>query len=288
MTELAASGKSDSIEKRLVIGCGYLGQRVASAWQQQGCTVLATTRRRLAELRQLGLIPILADVTRSELVPALPSAQTVLIAVGIDRSSGATARDIYLAGLENILRRLPPDNRLIYVSSTGVYGPAGDGEVDETVPPSPQEETGTVLVEAERLLQSERPDAIVLRFAGIYGPGRLLREKAVLSGEPLATNPDAWLNLIHVEDGVSAILAAEARGRVGENYNITDGHPVRRGDFYRRLAELLHAPPPRFVPTGALERERVSRRISNRKMRQELQVPLRYPDYEAGLLACLY
>lgn len=286
MTELAASGKSDSIEKRLVIGCGYLGQRAATAWQQQGCTVFATTRRRLAEFRHLGLIPILADVTRSELVPALPSAQTVLIAVGIDRSSGATARDVYLTGLGNILRRLPTNNRLIYVSSTGVYRPAGDDEVDETVPPSPQDETGSALVEAERLLRSERPDAIVLRFAGIYGPGRLLRERAVMAGEPLPTNPDAWLNLIHVEDGVRAILAAECRGRPGEIYNIADGHPVRRGDFYRRLAEMLHAPPPTFLPPEAAERG--SRRISNRKMQQELQVPLRYADYEAGLTSCLY
>lgn len=286
MTKLAASDKSDSIVKRLVIGCGYLGNRVATAWCQQGGSVFATTRRRLQKLRELGLIPILTDVTRSDLVPTLPAAQTVLIAVGFDRSSGVTARDVYLTGLENVLRKLPVDNRLIYISSTGVYGPSDHGEVDEDVSPAAQDETGAALVEAERLLRSQRPDAIILRFAGIYGPGRLLREKAVLAGEPLPTDPDSWLNLIHVEDGVRAILAAESLGRLGEIYNIADGNPVRRGDFYRRLAELLHAPPPRFVPTHGSDRG--SRRISNRKMKEQLQVCLHYPDFETGLTSCLY
>ena len=286
MTKLAGSGKSDSPGNRLVVGCGYLGQRVALAWRTQGSLVFATTRRRLVELRQQDLVPLLADITRSDLVPGLPSAQTVLISVGIDRSSGASAHDVYVTGLTNILRRLPSDNRVIYISSTGVYGPSETEVVDESTPPRPEDETENALVQAESLLRQQRPDAMILRFAGIYGPGRLLREKAVLAGEPLPTNPEAWLNLIHVEDGVRAVLAAEQRGQPGQVYNIADGVPVRRGEFYRRLAELLHAPPPRFV-TPTLP-ERGSRRIESRKMRHELQVDLRFPNYESGLTACLY
>jgi nucleoside-diphosphate-sugar epimerase len=285
MANQARSGKSEFLTNRLVIGCGYLGHRVAQAWRAQGYTTLATTRGRFQELRELGLIPIFADVTCRDLVPGLPAASTTLIAVGIDRTTQTSPRDVYLRGLENILSRLPAVGRVIYISSTGVYGPS-TSDIDEATPVAPEDETGQAIVEAEQLLLATRPEAIILRFAGIYGPGRLPREKAVLTGQPLPTDPNGWLNLIHVADGVAAVLAAEQKGCGGAIYNISDGQPVRRGDFYRSLAELLHAPPPTFVTPAAGERG--SRRVSNRKMREELQIELSYPSYQQGLAACLY
>ena len=107
---------------------------------------------------------------------------------------------------------------------------------------------GRVVLEAERLLRERRPDAVVLRFAGIYGPGRLIREKDVRAGEALSGDPEQWLNLIHVEDGAAAVAAALERGRPGAVYNVCDDQPVRRRDFYTRMAELLGAPPPWFPP----------------------------------------
>ncbi len=86
---------------------------------------------------------------------------------------------------------------------------------------------------------AKRPDAIILRFAGLYGPDRLLRKQPILKGEPLVGDADKWLNLVHVADGASAVLHAEAHAKPGETYNVSDGTPVARRDFYTRLAELL-------------------------------------------------
>jgi nucleoside-diphosphate-sugar epimerase len=193
-------------------------------------------------------------------------------------------RQVYVNGLANVLKMLPRSNRLIYVSSASVYGQTDGGEVDETAPAEPLDESGRIVLEAENLLRRERADAMILRFAGIYGPGRLLRRQAALEArEPIAANPNAWLNLIHVDDGAAAILAAEQRGIAGEIYNVSDGHPVRRGDFYRELARLLSAPPPTFAPA----QDQANRRIVSRRVREELGVMMRYPSFVAGLAASI-
>jgi nucleoside-diphosphate-sugar epimerase len=200
-------------------------------------------------------------------------------------------RDVYLRGLENVLRRLPPAGRLVYVSSTGVYGQTQGEEVDETAATEPVEESGRVVLEAERVLRERLPGAVLLRFAGIYGPGRLLRRQAIEAGEPLVGDPEKWLNLIHVEDGATAVLASEARAAPGTVYNVCDDCPVRRRDFYAEMTRLLRAPPPRFVsPAEGVPlppHERSNRRIINRRLRQELRSTLHYPSYREGLVASI-
>jgi nucleoside-diphosphate-sugar epimerase len=171
----------------------------------------------------------------------------------------------------------------VYVSSTGVYGQTDGQCVDETSDTLPLEESGKVVLEAEQLLRSKRPDAIVLRFAGIYGPDRLLRKQPILKGEPLVGDAGKWLNLIHVEDGAAAVLAAEECGVPGETYLVCDDEPVTRRDFYSHLAELLGAPPARFEPP-AVPAVEPNRRASNRKARSLGWVP-RFPNYREGLAA---
>jgi nucleoside-diphosphate-sugar epimerase len=283
MTNQARRDNPDPAACRLIIGCGYLGQRVAAQWLERGLRVFATTRGRADELRGLGLVPIVADVLKQDSIPPLPQVTTMIQCVGYDRAARDSLKDIYVVGLANVLSRLPPEGRLIYVSSTGVYGAASGGEVDEDTPPAPGDALGEVILQAETLLRAERPDAIVLRFAGIYGPGRLPREDLIKRGKPLATDPDAWLNLIHVDDGAAAVLAAEDNGEPGATYNVADGRPVTRRDFFTRMAEILGAPPPHFEPQSH-ESERGNRRVSNRKLTEQLSVTLRYPSYEEGLV----
>lgn len=269
------------MKRTLIIGCGYLGSRVAALLLQTGDAVAATTRRpeRADELRQAGCEPVLFDVLRPS---PLPAVDAVVYAVGLDRSAGASMRDVYVGGLTNALAALPGTPRLVYVSSTGVYGQKGGEEVDERADTLPTEESGRVVLDAEGVLRRQRPDAIVLRFAGIYGPGRLIRAAALRAGDPIAADPDGWLNLIHVEDGARAVQVALDRGVPGETYNVSDGRPVTRRDFFTRLADRLGAPPPRFV---AGPPDVSHRRIGNRRMREELGVELRYPSYEQGLEA---
>ena len=207
-------------------------------------------------------------------------ADTVLYAIGLDRLAGKTMREVYLGGLTNALSVLPPPRRFIYVSSTSVYGQSNGEWVDDDAPTEPAEENGRVVLECEQLLRQRLPDAIILRFAGVYGPGRLIKKAAVEKGESLATDPDKMINLIHVEDGARIVVAAAQQGRPGTTYNVADNQPVMRREFYTELAALLGAAPPRFEPRV---RERTNRRISNRRMRIELGMELQFPDFRAGL-----
>jgi nucleoside-diphosphate-sugar epimerase len=271
----------------LILGCGYLGARVASIWRRQSRHVFAATRN--AAHLPPDVEPILCDVLQPASLRTLPQVETVLYAIGFDRASGAAMRAVYVDGLTNALAHLPAPKRFIYVSSSSVYGQTDGGWVDESSATEPQEVSGQVVLEAEAVLRAKLPGAVILRFAGIYGPGRLLRRHRIDHGEPIVGDADKWLSLIHVEDGARVVIAAEQRGRAGRVYNVCDDHPVRRRYFYATLARVLGAPEPRFVPPPADQptppHEKAHRRINNRRMKEELQAELRYPDYEQGLRA---
>jgi nucleoside-diphosphate-sugar epimerase len=198
--------------------------------------------------------------------------------------------EVYVQGLENVLDFLPQPDRFLYVSSTGVYGQTKGEEVDEDSPTGPLEESGRVVLAAEALLRRRFSHAVLLRFAGIYGPDRLLRISALRNGETVVGDPDRWLNLIHVEDGARGVLAAEEWAKPGGIYIVSDDCPVRRRDFYVLLARLVGAPEPRFIPprsdVSPPHRELNNRRVRNRRLRVELHTVLQYPSYVEGLPAC--
>lgn len=269
----------------LIVGYGYLGRRVAARWVAAGKRVAAVTRRNAAELRALGVEPVTADVTDPASLAALPRAAVVLYAVGMDRSAGHSMRDVYVGGLGNVLAALSGGGRLVYVSSTSVYGQSDGSEVDETSPAEPTEEAGRVVLDAERLLRERRPDAIVLRMAGLYGPDRLLRKQAILKGEPLVGDADKWLNLVHIEDAADAVVAAAERVAAGATFTITDGTPTLRRAFYTLLTELMNAPPAAFQERP--EPGTPNRRVLNRRARAELDWAPRFPSFREGLPAAV-
>ena len=124
----------------LVVGCGYLGLRVARRWQDAGQRVVAITRsaERAEELHHQGIEPLVADVTRTETLGNLPVAKTVLYCVGYDRHAKDSRWDIQVEGLRNVLDALSmATGRILYVSSTGVYGNAGGDWVNEESPCRP-------------------------------------------------------------------------------------------------------------------------------------------------------
>jgi nucleoside-diphosphate-sugar epimerase len=157
--------------------------------------------------------------------------------------------------------------------------------VDEGSPMDPVEQSGMVVRDAERLLLEKRPDAIILRFAGMYGPNRLLRKQAILAGEPLVGDAERWLNLIQIDDGAEAVLQAELRAKPGDTYNIADNAPPKRRQFYTRLAELLAAPVAQFEQRA--EAGQANRRVSNAKAQSQLNWLPRYPSYQTGLVAAV-
>jgi nucleoside-diphosphate-sugar epimerase len=279
---------------KLIFGCGYLGIQVARRWRDAGDRVFAVTRssERGRQFRAEGLFPIVADVTQPETLSELPQASSVLFAVGFDRTTGASVREVYVAGLRSALAAVSPSTRrFLYVSSTGVFGQTDGTWVDEDSPCEPTRPTGRACLDAESLLQEHElgPRSIILRLAGIYGPGRVPRRAQLMRGEPLVVAENGRLNLIHVDDAATVILAAEAQASVPNLYLVSDGYPVLRRQYCQHVARLVQAPNVRFQepPPNSPKAQRgaTDKRVSNTKMMRELTVKLRYPSYREGLAA---
>lgn len=284
---------------KLVIGCGYLGRRVAARWIEAGQEVFALTRSEAnaRQLHQLGIRPIIGDVCEPETLRSLPAVDSVLFAVGFDRSSGRSQHSVYVDGLSNVLNQIGSRcERFIYVSSSSVYGQSEGEWVDETSPCEPAQPGGQCCLAAESRLLSfahdrqasatSAPIACVLRLSGIYGPDRLLsRITSLRSREPLSGRGDAWLNLIHVDDAATAVLAAEQRGQPNQTYLISDDRPILRSEYYHLLARRTNSPEPVFSEDLPAKRGSggLNKRCSNRKARTELGLVLAYPSINEGL-----
>lgn len=281
---------------RLVFGCGYLGRRVAMRWLAAGDRVVAVTRseQTARQFTELGLEPLVADVTKPETLRALPAAETLLYAVGYDRSGGPSIGEVYADGLANVLAAAPPAvGRVIYISTTGVYGDAGGDWIDEATPPAPSRDGGQASLAAEEILRTSpyASRSMSLRLAGIYGPDRLPYLAQLKAAEPIAAPSAGWLNLIHVDDAATTVLTAADHPAPPPVVCVSDGQPPLRLDYYTEMARLLNAPPPTFIDPPAdsprAARAAASKRVRSALLTIELGVSLRYPTYREGLAAIL-
>ena len=275
----------------LIIGCGYLGFRVAERWQQSGHSVNALTRspERAAWFSQQGMTGIVGDVTQPDTLNALPEADIVLVAVGMDRSAYSDIEMVYVDGLKNVLANLRSRPRhLVYVSSTGVYGDFDGAWVDETSTAQPLRPGGVACLKAEQLIRESdlASQSTVLRFAGIYGPDRVSTRQRIESGDWKKLSSAGFLNLVHVDDGAKIIDRIVQADPSGETYLVSDGNPVLRRDYYSYIAERLGAEQIPWAETAVdtkVGRSGSSKRISNKKLVEQFQVEFDYPDYRAGL-----
>lgn len=298
---------------RLVFGCGYLGSRVARLWADQGDSVTVVTRstERAQKFAELGWKPVVADISAEPAMHAalagLAPPDSVLFAVGYDRASGRSIHDVYVEGLCHVLRALEDYTHSIrsflYISSTGVYGQVAGEWVDEASDCRPTREGGVACLAAERLLQGSHfgDRSLILRCAGLYGPGRLPYLRQLAAGEPLAVPAEGFLNLIHIDDAARIAVLADQQLPPPELLNVSDGQPVPRRDYYATLAQLLDAPPPKFQtvesprPTelsvtaessGAdrrAARASADKRVDNARLQRRLSPSLLYPNHVAGL-----
>lgn len=282
----------------LIVGCGDLGQRLARRLLAQGRGVRALVRSAAS-------------------AQALARQSIQATAVDLDREdSAADADEIYWfapppaqGATDPRLRRwldglAPRARRIVYVSTSGVYGDCAGRWIAEDEPLKPQTDRGRRRLDAERTLLecSARihSEPVILRVPGIYGPGRLPVER-LKQGLPVVEDGGVdserrWTNRIHVDDLAEAALAAMARGRAGAAYHVADGHPTTMSDYFTRCARLLGLPePPRIALSEARARlgpalmsfVDESRRLLNLRMREELGVVLRYPDLASGLPDCV-
>ena len=273
-------------KRRLVAGCGALGMRVARRWIAAGDQVWGTTRSRQELLIEAGIVPIVVDLG-SDRLPALPEVDTVFWAVGFDRRSETTPHDLHVGGLARLLDAVPSAVRVLLSSSTGVWGD-GDGElVDEQTPVCPSRPSAAALVEAETMLRRHpKGPGVALRFAGLYGPERLPRLDDLRAGLEITADPASWLNLIHLDDAASVVCWACDAAAPAPLYVVSDGRPLRRGDWYTRLAEMTTSPSPRFVATAAAARGG-NKRADPSLLLSQLTPPLAYPDALAAVEAIM-
>jgi len=269
----------------LIVGCGYLGSRVAERWLAGGSRVFAMTRSatRATELAKSGIEPIVADVTKPETIRDLPAVATMFWAVGFDRAAGATYRDVHVDGLARVVGALAGAPRIILSSSTGVWGNDDGAVVDESTPATPTREAGSVLLEAEATLVALAPGrGTALRFAGLYGPGRLPRLEDLKAGRPIAADPDSWRNLIHVDDAARIVCAVAAAPAPRPLYVVSDGVPVRRRDWYAHLATRSGSPPPNWDVSAPRTRG-ADKRVDPSLLFRDIPIALAYPDSFQGI-----
>ncbi len=283
--------------KTLILGCGYLGLFVGRMLRERGETVFGTVRSTSSAQRllDLGIEPILADVLDPQSFSKWPPVDRMLYCVGFDRASGIPMRTVYVDGLKNVLNHLPETcQRLVYAGSTSVYGQTDGDWMTEDSPTEPISEAGRIGLDAEQLFRSHAREhglhAIIVRFVGLYGPGRILRRAALERAEAIQADPTKYLNLIHIEDAARVAVAALDRGQADQIYLASDDRPIQRGEYYQLAAELVGAPAPRFEPLpvrSEATRAEANRKIKNQRMKVDLGVSLKYPDIQTGLPAAL-
>jgi nucleoside-diphosphate-sugar epimerase len=282
-----------------VIGCGDVGSRVARACLAQGEQVIGWVRTEASVKRLEGLgIPALRadlDDSRDELVTL--KGQRVFYFAPPPPSG---REDTRVARLLKYCRETGSPRRVVYLSTTGVYGDCRGQWVDESRPPAPQVDRAHRRLHAERCWrhwsETTGGELVILRVAGIYGPGKL-PVKRLQSAQPMVGEAESPItNHIHSLDLVRICQAAMQRGGNGEVYNVSDGHPGSMTGYFNQVADFLGlARPPvisraeaeqRLSP-GMLSYLGESRRLSNRKLLEDLQIELLYPTLAEGLPACL-
>lgn len=288
-SNIGYSSVDKKVMKILIIGCGYVGLRAAERWTAIGHQVTALTRSpsRAAQFGNDGFQAIVGDVLDSESLKALPAADICLYAVGYDRSTSADKKQVYVDGLKNVLteiqNRVP---RLVYVSSSSVYGQEGGEVVNELSPCHPNTDGGRICLTAESVVREFYPSVnsgTILRLSGIYGPDRLIgRRQQLESRTPISGNPQGWLNLIHVEDILLALDQLVSEIASSDLYLLSDGNPLRRIEFYSQLANQLQLPAP--VMLDAQDRP-LGKRCDPSRILDELRLKLLYPTAATGLAA---
>jgi nucleoside-diphosphate-sugar epimerase len=282
-----------------IIGDGYTGRRLAERFVSSGaCASVRSYSRRLREnsATEMGAG---AESLRLDLDAEVKPFDVTGHLVYYTVPPAHEIEDRRLARLLGALSGAP--RRLIYLSTTGVYGDRRGATVNEDTTPAPLSERASRRLASEKVLRSwceERSMSwCILRIPGIYGPGRLQIDRlrqASPAIDPCESTPG---NRIHVTDLVSACVAAGLNARADRRiYNVTDGTDDSHTQFLLRVARLACLPLPPLVSREEAERTfspvswsflRESRRVDNSRMLSELEVVLRYGDLDAGILASL-
>lgn len=273
-----------AVSAYLIAGCGDVGGRLAGVLAARG-EIVYGLRRSMGPLPP-GVRPLRADLTALRL-PALPRDITHLVYLPAPSLRNETAyRALFIEGLERLVTALPRLERLLFVSSSAVYGEHGGRWVDEDTPCAPLTFNGRVLLTAEAAVAALGLPMTIVRFSGLYGPGRMHLIKQIASG-CVSTPPGApvWTHRLHVEDAAAALNHLLHLQHAASCYLVTDDEPARLDVIYAWLANRLGVPPP-AVGKATSERMVGAKRLCNARLRASGFV-LRYPDFRCGYTSLL-
>ena len=276
--------------KVLIFGCGYLGSRVAANWHQAGCEVSVVTRSEAnaKRFRSLGYEPIIADITDTNSLARIRfEFDIILFAVGFDRTKYSDIREVYVEGLKNVLAKISTTKvHFIYMSSTGVYGDCQGEWIDEATKAEPFRPGGKACLEAEELIRAGEFDYTILRLAGIYGPDRVPRLKAMREQAWEELGQTGHINLIHVADAAKIVASVVEQKIVNETFLVSDGQPADRKEFYEFIAQQLRTGPIDWTvktEPDASRRSAADKKVSNRKLVEFTSYEFQFPDYRVGI-----
>jgi len=257
----------------LIVGCGDVGRKIAAAGRGRGEAAYCIVRRResAGDLLENGVNAAAVDLDQT--APALTGDwdQAQIFYLAPPPPSGSTDPRMH-----RFLEALPTAgrHRIVYISTTGVYGDCGGDWVDESRPVHPQVDRARRRFDAEQQLRTWRDaghgEIVILRVAGIYGPDKLPLERLRRQVPMIGADEAPWTNRIHIDDLVSTCEAAMAR----DLYGLPRAPLIRLSQAEGQLS------------AGLLSYLGESRRLDNRKMLDELGVTLRYPSLADGLKAC--
>ena len=282
----------------LIVGCGYVGLELGAELGRQGHEVCGLRRShdRTPELEAAGIKPLTADITRRETLARVPEGWDWVVECVSAGGGGAGAyRRVYLQGTRNLVEWLTesPTKKLVYTSSTSVYAQNDGSVVAEDHPAEPETESGKILLATEQVLleaaRAGRVPAVVLRVAGIYGPGRgYWLHRYLARGAESEEEPQRIVNMIHRDDVAGAVIAALQHGQPGEIYNAVDDEPVSQVALLQWFSNVCRRPEPLpglDHPKAERKRGVTSKRVSNYKLKSDLGYHFKYPSFREGYAA---
>jgi len=283
----------ETLQNILILGCGYVGGKLAQACLAQGMRVSVTTRKqeRAAELQALGVETFVVELPSDLPNSILTNVNAILDSIPLTRDEqGMHASQTHW--LPELAAKLSSVRWAGYLSTTGVYGDAEGAWVDESWQCKPKSPRGLERLHAEQAwLQSGLPTE-VFRLAGIYGPERNILGRLKSGGYKVVQwQPPHYSSRIHVDDIVAALLAAMKQPRAGRIVNLADDLPLPHADYVTELAQMIGAPKPEILTEKEGEAQlspamldffRDNKRVSNRLLHRELLPTLKHPDFRAG------
>ncbi|MGK5077825.1 SDR family oxidoreductase [Janthinobacterium sp. HLX7-2] len=286
--------KRTGLPRLLILGCGDVGMRLLPLLRARFRVFAVTSQpARCAQLRAAGAVPIVANLDERASLQRLVGLAPSIVHLAPPLSAGLLDRRT-----RNLAAILPEHARLVYVSTSGVYGDCGGATVAETRPVAPANARAKRRVDAEQVLRAwgvrRAGNVAILRVPGIYAGDRLPLRRLREGTPALAAGDDVYTNHIHADDLARIIERALWRGRPGRVYHASDDSELKMADYFDAVADSFGMPRPPRLPREALQKVVTpmllsfmseSRRMDNTRIKRELGVRLRYPRVADALQA---